>query len=103
MGTLIAPGVSVTVTDESLVSSAGNGTLPLYIFATAQDKLVPNSNTVAVGTKAANAEKLYLLTSQKDVLETFGNPVFQTENGSVVQGDELNEYGLHGLYSITVS
>ena len=99
MGTLIAPGVSVTVTDESLVSSAGNGTLPLYIFATAQDKLVPNSNTTAVGTKAANAEKLYLLTSQKDVLETFGNPVFQTSNGSVVQGDELNEYGLHGLYS----
>ena len=99
MGTLIAPGVSVTVTDESLVSSSGTGTVPLFVFATAQDKYVPNSTTVAVGTKESNANKLYLLTSQKDVLQTYGNPVFQTSSGSVVQGDELNEYGLHALYS----
>lgn len=99
MATLISPGVSITVTDDTLVSGAGNGTVPLYVFASAQDKYVPNSTTIATGTKASNAEKLYLLTSQKDVLETFGAPIFQESNGSVVQGDELNEYGLHGLYS----
>lgn len=99
MATLISPGVSITVTDDTLVAGAGNGTVPLYVFASAQDKYVPNSTTIATGTKASNAEKLYLLTSQKDVLETFGAPIFQESNGSVVQGDELNEYGLHGLYS----
>ena len=99
MATLISPGVSITVTDDTLVSGAGNGTVPLYVFASAQDKYVPNSTAIATGTKASNAEKLYLLTSQKDVLETFGAPIFQESNGSVVQGDELNEYGLHGLYS----
>lgn len=99
MADLLSPGVSVTVTDESMSTASAPGTVPLYIIATAQDKLVPGSTTIASGTLAANAGKLQLLTSQKNVLDVFGTPIFQTNSGSVVQGDELNEYGLHGLYS----
>lgn len=99
MADLLSPGVSVTVTDESISTTAAPGTVPLFVIATAQDKLVPGSSTVASGTLKANAGKLQLITSQKNALDTYGSPVFQTNLGSVVQGDELNEYGLHGLYS----
>lgn len=99
MADLIAPGVQVTVTDNTITSASGNGTVPLFIVATAQDKLVSGSSSIAQGTIKANAGKLMLMTSQKNVLETFGNPIFQKNNGNVVQGDELNEYGLHALYS----
>lgn len=99
MADLISPGVSVTVTDNTISSASGTGTVPLYIIATAQDKLVSGSSSVAQGTTKVNAGKLQLMTSQKNVLETYGSPIFQKSNGSVVQGDELNEYGLHALYS----
>lgn len=99
MADLLSPGVSVTVTDESISAQAAPGTVPLFVIATAQDKLVPGSSAIASGTLKANAGKLQLITSQKNALDTFGSPVFQKHLGSVVQGDELNEYGLHGLYS----
>lgn len=99
MADLLSPGVSVPVTDTSMSTASAPGTVPLFIIATAQDKLVPGSTAVAPGTLKANAGKLQLLSSQKAALDTFGTPVFQTYLGSVVQGDELNEYGLHGTYS----
>lgn len=99
MADLQSPGVSVTVTDDTISAASSNGTVPLFFIATAQDKLIPNSATVASGTTAAKAGKLQLVTSQKNVLETFGSPIFQKSSGSVIQGDELNEYGLHALYS----
>lgn len=100
MATLVSPGVSISVQNESFYSASGPGTVPLVIFATAQDKLVPGSSSiVAEGTRKATAGKMYLMTSQRDVLQTFGVPVFQSKNGTVVQGDELSEYGLHALFS----
>lgn len=100
MATLVSPGVSITVTNDSFYAASGTGSVPLVIFATAQDKLVPGSTTVvADGTTKANAGKLYLMTSQREALQTFGMPIFQENIGSVVQGDELNEYGLHGMFS----
>lgn len=99
MAELLSPGVSVTVTNESISAQAAPGTVPLFVIATAQDKLVPGSSAIATGTLKANAGKLQLITSQKNALDVYGSPVFQKHLGSVVQGDELNEYGLHGLYS----
>lgn len=99
MADLLSPGVSIPVTDESMSTASAPGTVPLFIIATAQDKLVPGSTVVAPGTLKANAGKLQLLSSQKNALDVYGTPVFQTNLGSVVQGDELNEYGLHGAYS----
>ncbi|AQW88725.1 tail sheath [Serratia phage BF] len=99
MADLLSPGVSVTVTDETISSTSGAGTVPLFVIATAQDKLVTGSTSVAAGTTKANAGKLQLITSQRNALEMYGSPIFQKSNGSVVQGDELNEYGLHAVYS----
>lgn len=99
MADLLSPGVSVTITDESMSGASAPGTVPLFIIATAQDKLVPGSTSVAPGTLKASAGNLQLLTSQKNVLDVYGTPIFQTSLGSVVQGDELNEYGLHAAYS----
>ena len=99
MADLPSPGVSVTVTDETISSTSGAGTVPLFVIATAQDKLVTGSTAIATGTTKANAGQLKLITSQRNALETYGSPIFQQSNGSVIQGDELNEYGLHALYS----
>lgn len=99
MADLLSPGVSVTVTDETISSTSGAGTVPLFVIATAQDKLVTGSTSVASGTTKVNAGKLNLITSQRNALEIYGSPIFQESNGSVIQGDELNEYGLHALYS----
>ncbi|AUS02959.1 tail sheath protein [Vibrio phage 2.275.O._10N.286.54.E11] len=96
---LISPGVEVTITDDSAYPASSQGTVPLIFIATAQDKLVPGGNLVAEGTTKANANKPYLLTSQSDALNFFGSPIFQEDNGTVLQGDELNEWGLHSLYS----
>lgn len=92
---LVSPGVEVTVINESQYATGGSGTVPLIVMATEQDKLIPGSTTIAPGTTKDQANKLYLLTSQSEVVSTFGSPIFkETEEGNVIQGGELNEYGL---------
>lgn len=99
MATLVSPGVSVTVTDESQFGPAGPGTVPLIVIATGQDKIQPGSTSaVAPGTTKANAGRLWLITSQRDALQTFGNPVFYSSAGTVQQDNQLNELGLFSLY-----
>jgi hypothetical protein len=99
MAILVSPGVSVTVTDESQYGAAIAGTTPLIVIATKQDKLQPGSATaIAPGTTAANAGKLWLITSQRDAITTFGNPIFYSSAGTVQQGNQLNELGLFTLY-----
>jgi hypothetical protein len=98
--TLVSPGVSVTVIDQSQYLPAPTNSVPFILFATAQNKAQPNSTSVAPGTTAANAGKLYQITSQQDLVNTYGNPFFYTTtNGTPIQGYELNEYGLLAAYS----
>lgn len=99
MPTLVSPGVSVTVTDESQYASAGPGTIPLIIIATANNKLTPDGSAIAEGTIPANAGVLELVTSQRELVQKFGVPFFEENSGNIVQGSELNEYGLHAAYS----
>jgi len=55
---------------------------------------------VAAGTLKVNANRLYLITSQRDLAATFGNPFFyKTTIGTPINGYELNEYGLLAAYS----
>ena len=99
MATLVSPGVSVSVVDESFYASATAGTVPLVVIATASNKFQPGSTTaLATGTVPSNAGKLYLVTSQRDVLQTFGNPNYYTAGGTPQYGNELNEHGLYALY-----
>ena len=99
MATLVSPGVSVTVTDESFYAAAGTGTVPLIIIATAQDKSAPDGSGVAAFTTQAEAGNVKLITSQRELLTNYGNPEFKTLNGTPLHGHELNEYGLQAAYS----
>ena len=100
MATLQSPGVQVNIINESFYTPAAPGTVPLIFVASAQDKNNP-SGTTAVGTTAANAGKVYLVTSQRDLTDTFGTPQFYTDaSGNPIHGGELNEYGLQAAYSL---
>ena len=98
---LTSPGVEVTITDESQYLPAATGSVPLVLLATAQNKANASGTGVAVATTAANANKLYQVTSQRDLVNLYGTPFFYTTtNGTPIQGYELNEYGLLAAYSL---
>jgi hypothetical protein len=97
---LVSPGVEVTVIDESQYIPSAVNTVPYFVIATAQNKVSSDGITVAAGTLAANANKTYLITSQRDLAATFGVPFFyNTTTGTPINGYELNEYGLLAAYS----
>jgi hypothetical protein len=98
---LTSPGVEVTVIDQSQYLPAATGSVPFVLIATAQDKADPNGAGIAQATTAANAGKLYQVTSQRDLVSLYGTPTFYTtSNGTPIQGYELNEYGLLAAYSV---
>jgi hypothetical protein len=97
---LVSPGVEVTVIDESQYIPSAVNTVPYFLVATAQNKADAAGVGVAAGTTAANANKTYLITSQRDLAATFGVPFFyNTTTGTPINGYELNEYGLLAAYS----
>jgi len=97
---LVSPGVEVTVIDESQYIPSAVNTVPYFLIATAQNKADAAGIGVAAGTTAANANKTYLITSQRDLAATFGVPFFyNTTTGTPINGYELNEYGLLAAYS----
>ena len=97
---LVSPGVEVTVIDESQYIPAATNSVPYFLIATAQNKVSGSGVGVAAGTLEVNANRLYLITSQRDLSATFGNPFFyKTTAGTPINGYELNEYGLLAAYS----
>ena len=99
MATLVSPGVAVSVTDQSQYGASGQGTVPLIILATHSNKLNTSGSNYAAGTMPVNANKPYLLTSQRELVELFGQPKFKVVDGTPIHGDETNEYGLLTAYS----
>lgn len=100
MAQLQSAGVSVTVIDESFYTPAAPGTVPLIVVASKENKATGAGTGTAPGTLKSNAGKVYLLTSQKDLSDTFGTPIFETDtNNNPVHAGELNEYGLQAAYS----
>jgi hypothetical protein len=98
--TLVSPGVEVDIIDQSQYLPGAPASVPLVVFATAQDKVNPNAVGIAPGTTAANAGKLFQVTSQRDLVSLYGTPTFYTtSDGTPIQGYELNEYGLLAAYS----
>ena len=98
---LVSPGVEVTVIDQSQYLPAPTNSIPFVLVATAQDKADPNDVGVAQATTAANAGRLFEVTSQRDLVTLYGTPFFyQTSAGTPIQGYELNEYGLLAAYSL---
>ena len=98
---LTSPGVEVTIIDQSQYLPAPGGSVPFVLLATAQNKADASGTAVAAATTAANAGKLYQITSQRDLVNLYGSPFFySTTNGTPIQGYELNEYGLLAAYSV---
>ena len=98
---LTSPGVEVKVIDESFYTPAAPGTVPLIFVASAENKLNGAGDGIAPGTLKANAGQVYLITSQKDLVDTFGDPVFKTDsNNNPINAGEQNEYGLQAAYSL---
>ena len=98
---LSSPGVQVSVIDESFYTPAEPGTTPLVIVASAENKSNGGGTGTAPGTIKANAGTVYLMTSQKDLADTFGDPVFKTDaNNNPIHAGEQNEYGLQAAYSL---
>ena len=98
---LSSPGVQVSVIDESFYTPAEPGTVPLIVVATAENKQNGGGSGTAPGTLLANDGRVWLLTSQKDLADTFGDPVFKTDsNNNPIHAGEQNEYGLQAAYSL---
>ena len=100
MASLISPGVNVSVIDESFYTPAEPGMTPMVFVASRQDKTNAAGTGTASGTTKANAGVPQLITSQRDLSDKFGDPVFETDNNNnPINGGELNEYGLQAAYS----
>ena len=99
MATLVSPGVSVSVIDESIYASRGQGTVPFILIATGSNKSIPDGSEIAEGTLPENAGKVFLMTSQRELLQTFGDPQFRTVGGNQIHGSPINEYGLLAAHS----
>lgn len=97
MPTLVSPGTSVTVVDESAYASPGSGTIPLLIVATRTNKTDPTgteTDGIAKFTKKTAAGLVIPVTSQREITQFFGDSIF-TEG----EGEETSEYGLLVAYS----
>jgi Phage tail sheath C-terminal domain len=96
MATLVSPGVSVTVTDQSFYIPASAPTVPLIFIATRANKLQPNNVSPATGTEEYGVVRT--VTSIGQSVQLYGIPYFWTDNsGNAFNGDARNEYGLFAL------
>lgn len=98
MATLKSAGVQTSIIDESIYDSSAPGSVPLIVIATASNKVSPTGTGIAPYTANENASKLFVATSQRELVQNFGNPLFYTAGGHALHGHELNEYGLHAAY-----
>lgn len=96
MATLVSPGVSVTVVDESFYIPASAPTVPLFFIATRNDKLQPDGITPAAGTQEHSVVRT--VTSIGQSVQLYGIPYFWKDlSGNEYHGDARNEYGLFAL------
>lgn len=97
MATLVSPGISVTVTDESFFIPASAPTVPLIFIATADEKFQPDGVTPAEGTYEYDV--IRTVTSLRQSTQLYGVPRFLEDSGTGEQyhGDARNEYGVFAL------
>jgi phage tail sheath protein FI len=96
MATLVSPGVSVTVIDESFYIPAAAPTVPLFFVATRAGKTQPNGITPAAGTNEHSVVRT--VTSIGQSTQLYGIPYFWRDGGgNEFHGDARNEYGLFAL------
>lgn len=96
MATLVSPGVSVTLIDESFFIPASAPTVPLIFIATRGDKTQTDGVTAAMGAQESSVVRT--ITSLNQSVSFYGVPYFRTDNSNnQLHGDSRNEYGLFAL------
>lgn len=95
MPSLVSPGVSVTIIDESFYIPGQQATVPLIFIATADRKTAPDASP-AIGTYEYGVVRTVTSIAQSTTL--YGIPTYYTDaNDNPLYGDCRNEYGLDGL------
>lgn len=95
MATLVSPGVSVTVIDESFYIPASAPTVPLFFVATRSGKTQPNGAPAAA---TFEHSMVRTVTSIGQSAQLYGVPYFwRDSSGKEFHGDARNEYGLFAL------
>lgn len=98
MATLISPGVSVSVINESFFFPVSATTVPLIFLATRSGKTQSDGVSAAAGTLEHGVVRT--VTSQSQSLQLYGVPYFKNDiSGNEFHGDARNEYGLLALNS----
>lgn len=97
MATLVSPGTSVTVTDDSFFVPVSSPTVPLFFITTQDEKTQPDGISPADGTYEFDVVRT--ITSIPQSTSTYGIPHFVTDvgTGAAHHGDTRNEYGLFAL------
>lgn len=96
MATLVSPGVSVTIIDESFYIPASATTVPLFFIATRADKKQADGITDAPYAKEHSVVRT--ITSLNASVSGYGVPYFREDNsGAPLHGDARNEYGLFAM------
>jgi phage tail sheath protein FI len=96
MATLVSPGVSVTVINESFYIPAASPTVPLMFVASRANKTQPDGVTIATGTTEHDVVRT--VTSIGQSTQLYGIPHFWKDgSGNQFHGDARNEYGLFAL------
>lgn len=96
MVTLVSPGVSVSVTNDSFFFPATAPTVPVFFIATQSGKLQTDGVTPATGTLEFGVVRT--VTSIAQSLQLYGVPSFRNDaQGNEFHGDARNEYGLLAL------
>jgi hypothetical protein len=96
MSTLVSPGVSVPVIDDSFYIPVTASTVPLFFVASRSGKTQPDGVTPAAGTNEHSVVRT--VTSLGQSVQLYGVPYFwQDAAGNAYHGDSRNEYGLFAL------
>lgn len=96
MATLVSPGVSVTIINESFYIPAASPTVPLMFVATRANKTQPDGVTIAAGTTEHGVVRT--VTSIGQSTQLYGIPHFWKDSSdNAFHGDARNEYGLFAL------
>jgi hypothetical protein len=96
MPTLVSPGVSVTIVDESYYIPASAPTVPLFFIATRADKTKVDGTTDAPGSREHSVVRT--ITSLNQSVDVYGIPYFRRDRLlNELHGDSRNEYGLFAL------
>ena len=96
MPTLVSPGVTVPVIDDSFYIPVTAPTVPLFFVATQSGKVQPDGVTPASGTNEHSVVRT--VTSLGQSVQLYGIPYFWKDaSDNAYHGDARNEYGLFAL------